>query len=96
MVAVPAETAVMRPLLFTVATAGALLLHDPGLLLALAGATVAVSVSVAPGAKVTAVVLSVTPVTATVLLPFTVTIAQLLCFEVGWLALGLVLVTVTI
>jgi hypothetical protein len=48
MVATPRDTAVTTPSLSTVATAGLLLVHVTSLKVALAGNTVAVSVSVLP------------------------------------------------
>ncbi len=65
MVAVPAATAVTRPAVLTVATAVLLLLHVTFLLVALAGATVAVNCCVEPIFTVAVVGLTVTPVTTT-------------------------------
>ena len=61
--AVPADAAVTNPLSFTVATASLLLLHATVLLLALAGATVAVSCVVAVTFIVVSVLFRETPVT---------------------------------
>jgi hypothetical protein len=65
-VAVPVDTAVTTPL-FTVATLVLLLVHDTFWLVALLGATVAVSDSVPPMASVVEVVLSDTPVTGIII-----------------------------
>ena len=65
MLAVPAATAVTNPLAFTVATAVLLLFQLMFLLLAFAGATVAVSCCVAFMKRLTDVGFTVTPVTAT-------------------------------
>jgi hypothetical protein len=64
-VALPADTAVTKPLDDTVATAEALLLHDTFWLVALEGATVAVNVSVPPTVRLVDVLFKVTPVTDT-------------------------------
>ena len=69
MVAEPALTAVTFPLLSTVATPVSEDFQLTALFVALVGATVAVSVSDPPSAKVRLVLLSDTPVTATVWLP---------------------------
>jgi hypothetical protein len=67
-VALPAETALTVPP-DTVATDVLLLLHDTFLFVALEGETVALSVWLPPTVKDKLVVLRLTPVTATVLLP---------------------------
>lgn len=66
MVALPAPTAVTRPLLLTVATAVLLLLHVTDLLVASEGATVAVSCSVLPLVRDVEDLLSETAVTGCV------------------------------
>jgi hypothetical protein len=66
MVAVPAKTAVTKPVAETVATEVLLLLHVTALFVALAGAMVAVNWVVEPVVTERDVALSVTPVTATV------------------------------
>jgi hypothetical protein len=65
MVALPADTAVTTPLNDTIATALLLLLHDTFLLVAFAGLTVAINVSVPPTVKLKEVLLKVTLVTET-------------------------------
>ena len=65
MVAVPCDTAVTTPLVFTVAIAELLVLHVTLRLVAFWGSTVGVSVWLCPTARVVALVLSVTLVTAT-------------------------------
>jgi hypothetical protein len=65
MVAFPVDTALTVPP-DTVATAGALVLHDTFLFVALEGATVAVKVSVLPTVIVVDDLFKVTPVTETV------------------------------
>ena len=67
MVAVPAATAVTLPLSSTAATVVLLELQLTFLLVALVGATEAVSVSLSPSTKASVVLLIETPVTATVL-----------------------------
>jgi hypothetical protein len=67
-VALPAETALTVPP-ETIATALLLLLHDTFLFVALEGETVALNVWLPPTVKDRLVVLRLTPVTATVLLP---------------------------
>jgi hypothetical protein len=69
-VAEPAATAVTSPVVaFTVAIVVALLLHATVLLVALAGATVAVRVWLRPLTRLRVVGVTVTPVTATVCVP---------------------------
>jgi hypothetical protein len=68
MVALPAETALTVPP-DTLATVLLLLLHDTFLFVALEGETVALRVSLAPTVNERLVLLRLTPVTATVLLP---------------------------
>jgi len=63
--AVPGDTAVTTPPGLTVATVASLLAHDMALFVAVAGATVAVKVSVAPAESVVYVLFNVTPVTGT-------------------------------
>jgi hypothetical protein len=65
MVALPGDMAVTNPLDDTVATDEALVLHATFLLVALAGATVAVNVSVPPKSRASVVLFKVTLVTAT-------------------------------
>jgi hypothetical protein len=65
MVAVPAFTAVTLPVASTVATPSALDFHDTSLMVAFGGATVAVSLSLAPSTSVKLVLLSDTPLTPT-------------------------------
>jgi hypothetical protein len=78
-VALPADTPLTSPLDDTVAMAGALVLHDTLLFVALDGATVALSVSVLPTRSVVELLLRDTPVTATVgVLTVTVQVAVLL------------------
>jgi len=71
MVAVPAATPVTTPVLLTAATPESLDAHVTVLFVAVAGLTVAYSVCVAPTRMVVAVVLRVTPVTATLALTTT-------------------------
>jgi hypothetical protein len=75
-VALPPPTAVTRPLEFTVATPAALDDHVTVLVVALAGASVAVRVSVPPLFRAIVFVFSVTPVTRT---GFTVTVQVAVC-----------------
>ena len=74
----PAAMAVTLPLLSTVTTLASLLLHVTVLSVALLGLTVAVSVSVAPGVRVSEILFKRSPVTATVALEtVTVQVADL-------------------
>jgi hypothetical protein len=69
MVALPADIAVTVPVDDTNATAVLLLFHDTFLLVALEGETVALRVSLAPTVNERLVLLRLTPVTPTILLP---------------------------
>jgi hypothetical protein len=75
-VAFPAATADTTPLDDTVATAGALLLHDTFLFVALEGKTVAERFSEPPTRSVVDVLFRDTPVTATLPLPPLVTVME--------------------
>lgn len=63
-VAVPADSAVINPLLFTVATSVSLLINVTALFVAFAGDTVAVIVSLSPTLSDVEFLFNVTPVTA--------------------------------